>query len=219
IYQAPLLRLADAEEGRSGHDRSQARPESSRLDGGARQPLSVERRHRRAHVQDDAAWSAADDRSVVAADDEGAEVRGEAHISAVLWGGGRQLSRGRLEGGGTGTSRLVPQHPGWPGGRSSGRGQEDAGPGADCRGGGADAAIPAVLPAAARRPADLRRPPPTPERETGDERSRLAPPPARRPSRGGPTPPPARSALTAEPPRPAPPAGRTRRGSPTANCA
>ena len=64
------------------------------------------------HMYKDAAWSAGDDRSVVAADDEGAEVGREVRISAVLWEGRRQLFRGGLQRRSPAASRMVPQHPG-----------------------------------------------------------------------------------------------------------
>ena len=89
------------------HDRRQARAEPAGLDGGARQPLSLQRRHRGAHLQDDPAGPAGDHRAVAAADDDRPEVGREVHLPAVL----RRDRQGSYivvasKGG-------APQHPGW----------------------------------------------------------------------------------------------------------
>jgi hypothetical protein len=70
--------------GSSKDDRGQARSKPSGLDGGACEPLPVQRRYRRAHVQADPAGPAGHDRTVAVADDDRAEVGTEVHLPAVL---------------------------------------------------------------------------------------------------------------------------------------
>ena len=76
------------------------------MDGGARQPLPLQRRHRRAHAQADPARPAGHNRTVAVADDDRPKV-GEKFIFPLYYGK-------------TGDSYIVvaskggaPQHPGW----------------------------------------------------------------------------------------------------------
>ena len=73
------------------------------------------------------AGAAGDHGAVAAVDDDRAEVGGKVHLPAVLWADRQQLFRDRLERRRAGASGLVPQHPRQPGGRGSGRDQEDEG--------------------------------------------------------------------------------------------
>src|SRR5579862_3220447 len=56
--------------GSSQHDRGEARSKPSGLDGGTHQALPLQRRRRRAYVQDDPAGSPRDDCAVAAPDDD-----------------------------------------------------------------------------------------------------------------------------------------------------
>src|SRR6266478_701159 len=80
----PIYAMVFALRGSSKDDRGQARSKPSGLDGGACEPLPFQRRHRRAHVQDDPAGASGDRRTVAAADDNRSEVRREVHLPAVL---------------------------------------------------------------------------------------------------------------------------------------
>jgi F420H(2)-dependent quinone reductase len=90
--------------GSSKDDRGQARAKPAGLDGAAREPLSFERRHRRAHAQADPAGPAGHHRTVALADDDRPQVGRAVHLPALLREGPRQLYRRRLE---------RRQHPGW----------------------------------------------------------------------------------------------------------
>src|SRR5436309_5389261 len=68
--EAPFMLCSMALRGSSKDDRGQARSKPSGLDGGPREPLPFQRRHRRAYVQDDPAGPAGDDGPLAAADDD-----------------------------------------------------------------------------------------------------------------------------------------------------
>ena len=76
------------------------------MDGGARQPLPVERRHRGAHVQDDPAGPAGDDRAVAIADDDRPQVR-EKFVFPLFYG---KAGDGYIV---VASKGGAPQHPGW----------------------------------------------------------------------------------------------------------
>src|SRR5574337_1505655 len=110
------------------HDgRSETCSEHAGLDGQARQPLSGERRNRRAYVQDHRARTGRDYGPGAAVDHNRPQVRRKVYFPALLRNGRRQLFCRRLEGRRAQASWMVPQYPRQPERRGASRDREDEG--------------------------------------------------------------------------------------------